>query len=110
VAGVDAEAAIDAFELGAVADVDPHGAGGDALIAVDAMAAPVPGLALLVRPARLAAIGAIGHAERIGVGHRALDARPGTHIGANLLAHEPAERVGGESEGGNGCIDDDRTL
>ena len=97
VAGVDAERAIDAFELIAVADVDAHRAGGDALVAVDAMAAAFPRLALLVRAARLAAIGAIGDHQRVVVDQRRLDARPRAHIGAHLLAHVAGEPVGREA-------------
>ena len=43
----------------------------------------------------LAAIDAIGHAQRFLVDQRALDARPGAHIDAHLLAHEAAEQIGG---------------
>ena len=56
VAGIDAQRALDAFELRAVADVDAHRADGDAGLAVDAVAAAFPALPLLVRPARLAAV------------------------------------------------------
>src|SRR5581483_8963227 len=52
VAGVDAEAAVDALDLRAVANVDAHRADHDALVAVDAVAAAGPALGLLVRPAR----------------------------------------------------------
>ena len=56
VAGIDAQRALDALELRAVADVDAGRADGDAGLAVDAVAAALPGLALLVGPARLAAL------------------------------------------------------
>ena len=55
--------------------------------------------------ARLAAVAAIGDGQRLVVDHRRLDARPGAHIGADLLAHQPAQRIGGEGEAGDGGID-----
>ena len=84
----------DAFELRAMADVDARRAGGHALIAIDAIAAAFPALALLMRSARLAPEAAIGDEQRIRVEHGALDARPGAHIGAELLAEEAAEEIG----------------
>src|SRR5262249_40545229 len=88
VASVDAQRAIDAFELGTIADVDSHRARRDALAAIDAIRGRGPWRALAMRPARLAPIAPIGNGERLAVGHGRLDARPGAHIGADLLAHQ----------------------
>src|SRR5712692_5890417 len=85
VAGVDAQAAADAFELEAIADIDPGGADGDAGAAVDAVATTCPAIVLLVLAARLAAPVAIGDGEGLLVDHRRLDTRPWAHIGADLL-------------------------
>ena len=52
---------------------------------------PSQRLALLVRPARLAAVVAVGDLQRVLVQHGALDARPGAHVGADLLAHVAGE-------------------
>src|SRR5690606_11937484 len=93
IASVDAQRAIDAFKLITVADIDAWRTNGDALAAIDAITAPLPALVFLVRPARLATIGAIGHRKRVLVGHRRLNTRPGTHISADLLAHRAGERV-----------------
>ena len=86
IASVDAERALDAFELRAIADIDARRADRHALPAIDAIAAPFPGFVLLVGTARFAAEAAIGDEEGVGVEHRALDARPGAHIGAELFA------------------------
>ena len=114
VAGVDAEAALDAAELGALANVDAGRADGDALHAVDAIAR---GLSMrmrfrgvLHRHARLAAIAAIGDVERVGVGQRRLDAGPRAHVEANLLAHVAGERIGRERENADPEIGDERRL
>src|SRR6185369_2479980 len=69
VAGVDAEAAVDALQLRAVADVDAHRADDDAGVAVDAVAAAFPALALLVWAARFAAVPAEGDLARMLVEH-----------------------------------------
>src|SRR5579871_1474769 len=53
-------------------------------------------LGLRERGARLAAVVAISAVERPLVGERRLDARPRTHVDAQLLAHEAGERVGRE--------------
>src|SRR6185369_7188089 len=98
VAGVDAQAAVDALELRAVADIDAHRAGDDAGVAVDAVAASLPALALLVRTARLAAVRTVGDLQGVLVEHGALDARPGAKVGADLLAHEAGEHVGGTGQ------------
>src|SRR5262249_52498080 len=111
VAGIDAESALDALELRAVADVDSRGAYSHALIAIDAVATPFPGLSRLVRPARPPAPAAISDQQRVAVEHRALDARPGAHIDAHLLTRDPAEHIGGGGEnadeqiGGEGRIE-----
>src|SRR5450631_4097736 len=49
IAGIDAEAALDAVELRAVADIDPGRADGNALIAIDAVAGGFAGCPQLVR-------------------------------------------------------------
>src|SRR4051812_26724662 len=90
VAGVDAQAALDATELDAIANVDPRWADIDALMAVDAVAGRLPvqprGFRLLDRHARLATIALIGDVERPFVGQRGLDARPRAHVDTDLLA------------------------
>ena len=108
VAGIDAQRALDALELRAVADVDARRADGDAGLAVDAVAAPLPGLALLVGAARLAAIGAVAHQQRLVVDHGALDARPGAHVDADLLAGDAAEHVGRQREDAEEQVGDGR--
>ena len=95
VAGVDAQPALDAAEVRAVADVDAGRADVDALVAVDAVARglalrPQHGVALH-RAARLAAVVAVGDVERVFVGQRGLDARPRTHVEADLFAHQAGE-------------------
>jgi hypothetical protein len=76
------------------ADVDPGRADGDALAAVDAVAAALPAGAPLVRPARLAAPVAVGHQQAVAVEQAALDARPRAHLGADLLARPAGQQVG----------------
>ena len=44
----------------------------------------------------LAPVGAIGHHQRVAVDQGCLDTWPGTHIGADLLAHMPGQPVGRE--------------
>ena len=114
VAGVDAQAALDAAELRALADVDPRRADRDALHAIDAVAGRLAvrvGLRRVFhRHARLAAIEAIGDVERVVVGQRRLDARPGAHVEADLLAHVAGERIGGEGEDAGPQIGDERRL
>ncbi len=65
---------------------------------------------LLHRHARLAAALQIGDVERVFVGERSLDARPGAHIGAHLLAHVASQRIGGEGQDGDGPIGHGRCL
>ena len=112
IAGVDAEAALDAAELRALADVDSSGTDGDALVAVDAVAGGLPMRmrlgGVLHRHARLAAIEAIGDVERVVVGQRRLNARPRAHVEADLLAHMAGERIGGEGEDACPEIGDER--
>src|SRR5690606_18129347 len=93
VAGIDAEAAADAFELQAVADIDAGGADGDALPAVDAMAPPLPVFVLPVLAARLSAPGLISDEQAVLVQERPLNPRPGAHIGADLLARPAGEKI-----------------
>ena len=98
VAGIDAEAALDAAELGAIADIDAGRTDGDALIAVDAVAGLLAERAqivrLLDRGARLAAVIFVGDVERPFVGQRRLDARPRAHVDADLLAHVAGQHIG----------------
>ena len=69
-----------------------------------------PGGRLLVRAARLAAPVAVGDEQRMVVEHRALDARPGAHVGADLLAHEAAEDEGRGGQDGDDDVGDWRRL
>ena len=114
VAGVDAQPALDAAELRAVADVDAGRADVHALQAVDAVAggqALAPQRrAFLHRAARLAAIVAIGDVERVLVGQRGLDARPRAHIEADLLAHVAGEHIGREGQDADPEIGDERRV
>ena len=102
VASIDAERTLDALHLQAVADVDAHGTDHDARLAVDAIAAcrPVDETVwpLACRAARLAAFWPIADEERVTVCHRALDARPGAHVDADLLARDTAEQIGRRCE------------
>ena len=114
VAGVDAEAALDAVELGSVADVDAGRAHGDALIAIDAVADRFAERAQLVRllqrRARFTAIVFVGDVERPFVGERGLDARPRAHVDADLLAHESGEHIGRGRQDRDPDVGDDRRL
>ena len=114
VAGVDAQPALDAAEIGAAADIDAGRADMHALQAIDAVAGRLAVraqlLGLLDRAARLAAVVAIGDVERVFVGQRRLDARPRAHIEADLLAHMAGERIGGEGEDADPGIGDERRL
>ena len=94
VAGVDAQPAADALELQPVADVDAHRADRDALVAGDAVAAAGPVRVLLERRARLAAPLLVGDDVAVLVEQRRLEARPGAHVGADLLAREAGQQVG----------------
>ena len=80
IAGIDAEAALDAVELRAVTDIDAGRTHRDALIAIDAVAgdsAERPQFVrLLQRGARFAAVVFVGDVERPFVGQRGLDPRP----------------------------------
>ena len=114
VARVDTEAALDAAELRAVADVDPGRADRDALMAVDAVAGRqmrrVGPIGVFQRHPRFAAIAPVGHVERLGVGQRGLDARPRAHIEADLLAHMAGEIIGGEGEDADPDISGNRRF
>ena len=57
-----------------------------------------------VRAARLAAVLVIGDDQRLFVQQAALDARPGAHVGADLLAGQAAQQVGGEGQGRDGDV------
>ena len=67
---------------------------------------PRPGRSCAGRAARRAS--AIGDEQRIAVEHRALDARPGAHVGADLLAGDAAEHIGGGGEDAEEEIGDGR--
>ena len=114
VAGIDAQPALDAFELRAVADIDAGRADIHALPAIDAIAGGKtfePKLfALLDGGARLAAVVAIGDIQRVFVGQRGLDARPRAHIGADLLAHVAGERIGRGGQNADPDIGDERRV
>ena len=100
--------------LQALADIDPGGADSHALIAVDAVARgqalQLQDLVLLHRAAWFATVVAICDVQRIFVGQRGLNARPWTHIGADLLAHEARERVCREGQDTDPEIGDIRRL
>src|SRR5262249_13714517 len=110
VAGIDAEAAADALHLQPVAYVDAGRTDGNAGMAIDAVAAPFPALPLLVRAALLAAPVAIADGQRLLIDHRRLEARPGAHIGADLLARPAGQHVGRRSKEADERIDGDRRL
>src|SRR6185312_13057488 len=97
VAGVDAEAALDAVELRAVADIDSGRTNGDALIAIDAVAGDFSERAQFVRllqgGALFTAVVFVGDVERPLVGQRRLDARPRAHVDADLLAHVAGQHI-----------------
>src|SRR5690606_21172586 len=81
ITAVDAQCAVDALVLQAVADIDAGGADLHADLAVDAIpeidAARVN--AFLARTARITAPGVIRHDQRVGVEHHRLEARIRTH-------------------------------
>src|SRR5581483_906299 len=94
VAGVDAKSAADALELQTVSDIDPGRAHGDAGAAVDAIAAPLPALALVMLASGLSAPAAISHRQGLVVDHGGLEARPRAHVGADLLAGPARQQIG----------------
>src|SRR5690606_3240612 len=98
IAGIDAEATADAFELRSVADVDSGRADMETGAAVDAVTPPFPGLAGLVLAARLTPPALIGDDQRMLVLHGGLQPRPGAHIGADLLARPAGQPIGGQGE------------
>jgi hypothetical protein len=65
---------------------------------------------LFGRPARLAAIVAIAHDQRLGIPDRALEPRPGTHPGTDLFAGESRQRVGRGRQGPGPGIVEGRCL
>src|SRR5690606_22581493 len=83
VAGIDAERALNAFELQTVTNIDAHRANRHAGLAIDAVAAPLPALAFAQWPARLAPVGSVADEQRMAIDHRALDARPRAHVNAD---------------------------
>src|SRR6185369_5900587 len=101
-------------EIGTAADVDACRADMDTLQALDTVARWQSLRALrdrlLHRLARLAAIVAIGDIERVLVGQRRLDARPRTHVEADLLAHVAGEHIGRESQDADPEIGDERRV
>ena len=68
---------------------------GAAIDAVAGAGAPAP---RLPRAARFAAPALIGDGEALVVQHRRLEARPGAHVGADLLARPAGQHVGGQGE------------
>src|ERR1051326_3873296 len=103
VAGVDAGGAMDAFHLGAVADVDAGGAHGDALAAADAVAEAF-GAALFGRLAAapgaafLATFMVVGDHEGIFIEHDGLETAVGTDEGAGLFAEAGKDGVEDQGE------------
>src|SRR4029077_16007207 len=97
-AGIDAQAALDAIELRAVANIYAGWADGHALVTIDAIAGDLakrPQLVrLLQRRAGFAAVVFVGDVERPFVGEGCLDTRPRAHVDADLLAHEAGEQIG----------------
>ena len=107
IASVDAERAGNAFQLLAVANINPDRADIDAGIAIDAVAKRRLALtlvAILAAPARLTAPIAIGNRDRVLIHHRGLNTRPGAHIDADLFAHEPAKDKGGRGQNADGGV------
>ena len=101
IARIDAERAVNALKLRAIADIDPNWANLDALIAIDAVAAVIPALGFSLRTARFAAIKAIGHIEGVLIRERALNARPWAHVGTDLFAHPAGKKVSGQRQNGS---------
>src|SRR3954462_9179806 len=96
VAAIDASRAADALILQAFADIDPGGTDLHADAAIDTVAQPQRFLvgAAGARAPRLAAFTVISDDERVRIEHHALEARVGTHVLANLLAHPAGIAVG----------------
>src|SRR5262249_23630057 len=98
VAGVDAEAALNASELCAIPNVDAGWADSHTLIAIDAIASLLTErtqvYCLLDRTARLAAVVFIGDVERPFVGQRGLNARPWAHVETDLLPRMAGQKIG----------------
>src|SRR5208282_213801 len=112
VAGVDAEAALDAAKLRAFANIDAGGADGDTLHAVDAIAGGFAVRAragrVLQRLARLAAVNPVCDVKSVRVCESSLDAWPGAHVEADLFAHMTGEGISGEGENPYPQISDER--
>ncbi len=112
VAGINAQCAGNTFELLAVADIDAGGTDRDASIAIDAIThfeSKCCGLLGAAVP-RLATPVIVGNDKRVFVKHGRLDARPGTHVDAHLLAHQATEDIGGGGEHGDCRIGDEGCL
>ena len=73
IARINAERAVNTFQLRSIADIDPDRADLYALIAINTVAALIPALRFPLRAARLAAIIAIRDIERVLIGQRALN-------------------------------------
>src|SRR5690606_18593782 len=71
----------------------------DAQAAIDARAQPEHGRVRLARARslRFAALRVVGDDQSVPVEHHALEARVGTHVLADLLAHETGVAIGGEA-------------
>ena len=78
--------------------------------ALQSMQSPRPshGCPFLCGPAGLAAMRAVADEQRFVIDHGALDARPGAHVDADLLAGDAAEQVGGQREDAEEQIGDGR--
>src|SRR6476620_5390599 len=114
IAGIDAEPALDTAQVRPVPNIDPGGTDVDALIAIDAVAGRhalrPQRCALLHRTARLTAIVAVGHVERVLVGERRLNARPWAHVKTDLFAQVARKRIGREREDADPDIGDERRF
>ena len=99
IAGIDAGGTADALVLQSIANVDVGRADLDADAAVDTgtLARRLVVLFLGTRAARFAALGIIGHDQRVMVEHRALETGVGTHVLADLFAHPAGVAIGGKA-------------
>src|ERR1019366_1707084 len=103
IAGIDAQTAVDAFQLAAVTNIDPGRTGGDTSAAIDAIGAGARE-PLALRP-RLPAPRLIGDGEALLIQHRRLETRPGAHVGADLLARPAGQKIGRRGEQSGEQID-----
>src|SRR5690606_3652983 len=96
VATVDTGATADTFILQTIADIDSGRTNLHADIAIDAIAlAYRPGVdALAARTTWIATLLIVGHDQRIGIEHHALEARIRAHVNAHLLAQYTGEKIG----------------